>query len=276
MPFPELAPSRLKQVLWSGFVSVRMWSKQPRVICSSLQWKRVRFHQAWCFQTYSLKKSNDATRRWDVRFPLFVLWSSQVFCLGLWSLLCSLMSINRFRSSQQNPRALEAASHHKTRKQSWENPFEISGRVFNNSVGRFLPTRHLIASAVRFLLLESRELFWRTQAWALSLTVEILAGFLLGTGGSDNARLAQASKRGKLEVLPSSQTAPSFIRELHYTSTNDSFLPRPEVADDYRVALHLKSCRRQLAQHLSGLYYPINLHFRKARERWGGKGFLVP
>ena len=115
MPFSELVLSRSKQVLWSWFVSVRRWSKQPRVICSSLLWSRVHFHQAWCFQTYPLKKGNYATRRWHIPFPLFILWSSQVFCLGLWSLLCSLVSINRFHWSQQNPRALEVASHQKTR-----------------------------------------------------------------------------------------------------------------------------------------------------------------
>lgn len=42
--------------------------------------------------------------------------------------------------------------------------------------------------------------------------------------------------------------------------------------------MHLKTCRRQLARRLSGLYYLINLPFGK--EGWGGRGtwqrLLVP
>lgn len=91
--------------------------------------------------------------------------------------------------------------------------------------------------------------------------MEILVGFLLGTSGSDNA-FGSVFKRGEVGG------SVFFRGELCYRTTS-------EAADNYGVAAHPKDHRTQLAHYLLGLYYPLNLPFGKARERWGRKRPLV-
>lgn len=65
--------------------------------------------------------------------------------------------------------------------------------------------------------------------------MEILVGFLLGPGGSDNV-FGSVFKRGGVVGSGFSETALAFVGELCYkgSSASDRSLPRPDVVKDYR------------------------------------------
>lgn len=136
-----------------------MWSKQPRVICSSLLGSRVHFHQVWCFQTYPLKKKV-ITAQDAATFPSLCS-SSGAFRCSAWVAILALHPHQHKQISliPAKPQSSRGGSSPEDKKQ----PAAIFGHVFNNSVGHYLETKHWVDSAVRFLLQEPRGLFLSTR-----------------------------------------------------------------------------------------------------------------
>lgn len=142
MPFSELALGRSKQVLGSCFVEVH-YEAGPIFIRS-------------CASRPNPLTKGNSTRSFPSVHPLILsgVLPGVVIPAFLPHLRKQISLIQSIRSGQSPG----------DKKQSWDNAFEIFGHIFKTSVGHFIQTRHLIASAVRFLLLEPRGLFLRAQA----------------------------------------------------------------------------------------------------------------